>query len=586
MATGYETAEEMRAAFDEGDLDKFKSILKESGRTRTYSPDRTAYNNKRTGFNIMAHVLYQVIDKEPEKLEFFEALLPYCRNVDTPFRAGGGTGEFYGSKVTALIYAVALDCGKNIKTKIKCIELLLKHGASTDTLSPNLADVRGVRRPVPPLLLAHEPEVLKLLIKGGADLTYSTLAGCNAVANYILQYFPDPHFTSRKSFLKDCKKYLNGIKALLKEGASPNAIPSGDQGNEDISPLMAVSSLKKYIHRTYLSSNKYSAILWKTPEQKEFYLKELDKYLLELTDILLEAGADPNYKNGMGDDIVTVCGSYVLLKKFLDMGCSIMNRNKAGVSVFSNAVIDSVYLGEFEEEDRMAIIEEYLNRGGSPDDEITSMEHKSALFYSVIKDNLKNNSGSLTKLLIERGADVNFRDKRGDTPLLNCLASMSAGRPGGMLQSAKMLTEAGADVRAVNKSGSTCLHYWAGKAASVARVSGFNAVLGERESRYMELLDYLVEQGADVNAQNNLGLTPAGVLVNEIAAPHRLPRCMPYLERLIEYGADVVRLKDGDGHTVVDMILVKKYQKTVTALAEHHQELKRLDLELEEVYVR
>ena len=125
MATGYETATALRAAFDEGDLDRFKSILKESGRTRTYSPDRTVYNNKRTEFNIMAHVLYHVIDKEPEKLEFFEALLPYCRNVDTQFRAGGGTGEFYGSKVTALIYAVALDCGKNIKTKIKCIELLL-----------------------------------------------------------------------------------------------------------------------------------------------------------------------------------------------------------------------------------------------------------------------------------------------------------------------------------------------------------------------------------------------------------------------------------------------------------------------------
>ena len=243
----------MRAAFDEGDLDKFKSILKESGRTRTYSPDRTAYNNKRTGFNIMAHVLYQVIDKEPEKLEFFEALLPYCRNVDTQFRAGGGTGEFYGSKVTALIYAVALDCGKNIKTKIKCIELLLKHGAPVNT------------------------------IKG---------------------------------------KRSNGE-----------------------SSLMCLCGLKRFLLATTLQRIGLSKV--EAEPIMDCYLPCLDKFLERAFDMLVKAGADVNFEDSQEDSPATVCTSSKLLKKLIEEGSYILQKNRNWKTLLDNIMdtmsADSLY---------------------------------------------------------------------------------------------------------------------------------------------------------------------------------------------------------------------------------------------------
>ena len=580
MTSGYETAAALKAAYDEGSLDEFKLILKERGNTKTYAPEKTVYNGDRNGLNVLFYILDNVMDREPSKLEFFEALLPYCKDVDRQFVSR--TEGHYGEKTSALTYALSLNV-ESTDIKAKCIELLLKHGASVNVPTPPVSDITGSCKPLTPLLLAQEPEIIKLLAGAGADLHYVTRNGYNAIANYIIKCFPTPYFKSRQELETECKNFLNGIKALLDAGASPNAdqYMLSNKPAGGVSPLMAASSLKRYIYMVHIA-NPFDAfrVHWKTPELKQFYLNEIEECLNKATDMLLEAGADPFYKNVDGNDVMTVCGSYALLKKFLSLGCDILSHNYSGVSVFGNLFRNSA---QYSDEDRELIMQEYLSRGGTVND-IINKDGETALFR--FPSITKLDSGKLANRLLELGADVNHRDSDDNTPLLKCLFNCFYTPTEHIYEFVKTLVEAGADLNAANKYGNTCLHYWAEYTAALCRVSKSSALSREQEQLCLDILDYLVEHGADVNAQNNLGLTPAGVLVNEIAAPHRLPRCMPYLERLIEYGADVVRLKDGDGHTVVDMIPVKKYQKTVTALAEHHQQLKRLDLELEEVYVR
>lgn len=88
----------------------------------------------------------------------------------------------------------------------------------------------------------------------------------------------------------------------------------------------------------------------------------------------------------------------------------------------------------------------------------------------------------VTAELLDAGADINARDKDGDTPLMAALA-------GGCDQVSHFLMKRGCDVRVRNNDGQTASH----KAA----MSGFGMVLQK-----------LISCGADLNAQDDAGDTP------------------------------------------------------------------------------
>lgn len=118
---------------------------------------------------------------------------------------------------------------------------------------------------------------------------------------------------------------------------------------------------------------------------------------------------------------------------------------------------------------------------------------------------------SIVKLLIDKGANVNIKDKYGCTPL-HCVSKISL---------AKYLVENGADIHAKNNDGETPLH------------TAFNFLI----------VEYLIEKGADVNIPNKNGYTPLYFARNLIIARH-----------LIEHGANI-RAVTKDGKSVLHGII-------------------------------
>lgn len=100
------------------------------------------------------------------------------------------------------------------------------------------------------------------------------------------------------------------------------------------------------------------------------------------------------------------------------------------------------------------------------------------------------------ELIISKGADVNIRDKDGNTPLhlVECLSLV------------KCLVKNGADINARNYEGSTPLH----------------------TNSNFPVVEYLIEKGADIHAINNEGYTPL-----------HLAKSVFIAEYLMEQGADV-----------------------------------------------
>ena len=179
------------------------------------------------------------------------------------------------------------------------------------------------------------------------------------------------------------------------------------------------------------------------------------------------------------------------------------------------------------EEGKIEIVKSLIKQGFALNAEVKG--GKTALQVAVYYRKV-----AITRFLISRGADVNFKDRCGDTPLHDApmWASFET-YPSRLLRDmaaqehvdiANLLIFAGADVNAKGVFGYTPLH----------QAAKFGLV---------ELVKTLVFHGADVNARDNRGGTPLG--------DARVNMCDEYVEVaqfLISAGADV-NAKGGNGCT-------------------------------------
>ena len=113
------------------------------------------------------------------------------------------------------------------------------------------------------------------------------------------------------------------------------------------------------------------------------------------------------------------------------------------------------------------------------------------------------------RALVELGADVRYRGRQGFTALHWMVC---CGKEEVALEMTRLLLAAGADANAANAHNRAPLHF----------------------VRHAACVDLLLDAGADLEARDELGMTPIGVAASDF--PHAAEAVL----RMADYGADLV----------------------------------------------
>ena len=153
--------------------------------------------------------------------------------------------------------------------------------------------------------------------------------------------------------------------------------------------------------------------------------------------------------------------------------------------------------------------------------------------------------------LLNHKADVNAQGRHGYTPLHSAAAEGQAGQ----LQAFQMLIEHNADIHIRNDFGLTVLH--------VAAASN------QRHRDHINIMQVLLDHGADPNAQDNNSSTPlhhSSWWQTGDYAPHY--GTVEGTRLLLKHGA-IIDAEDNEGRTPLQLALEYGHEDIVTCLKKH-----------------
>jgi ankyrin repeat protein len=165
----------------------------------------------------------------------------------------------------------------------------------------------------------------------------------------------------------------------------------------------------------------------------------------------------------------------------------------------------------------------------NPDVTIADKDGITPLHLAALRNSIK-----FVKALIERGANINARDKvEQATPFLIAVADKRCQHD---MEVIKCLLENGADINARDKYGKTALHH---------TVEAFYY-----EENMSTLIEYLLQSGADINGQDDEGFTPL------IKAMYNPLYNETHIALLLRYNPDVT-IKNKEGRTAISYMYDK-----------------------------
>ena len=551
----------LQAHYKNNDLDSFKKTL-DKAVVDGFTPEKTVLDTLGRQSSLLRYILNEAIsgnsdNTQPDRIvPFLEVILSCMRNVDAPF-------SYYSGKYSGLHYLLIQDM-KNIEDKLTYLRLFLKHGADVNLLSEPVRiamDISlNVPRPMPAIFFAHEPEIIEELLNAGADINYVTPTGLDVLSHYLTAYMPYNNDSAQK--LK--KKFSDRLKAigiLLQNGALRAS-------NAQYNPLLVLSKLRKMVF-DFNFERCYSDPTAENFRQKteNMYLQIFDKFTVKVCDMMIKAGADLKAEDHGGNNVVNLCGSYTLLKKFLDLGCDVSHKNKDGETLL-NALAEITdpkdrHKAKMPESDWTLMKNEYIARGGIIDPTSDYYYGRTPMFNAVCRTD-----DALVRELAVHGADINKRDKIGTTPVSQCFTIGTKNKDVlCKFNMIKTLDELGADMTVIDNEGETLLHKWASAVSYFCQNRKRNLQIEQDEKNadiYITILDFILAHGVDINARDNDGHTAAWHLVYGVTKG-KIPYVMRFLTQLMERGADL-EIKDNDKQTVLDLIPYKKYTKQVTEM--------------------
>lgn len=379
----------------------------------------------------------------------------------------------------------------------KVAQILLSGGAD-----PNRRSVQGTT----PLLNAsrnHDPDLVELLLKNGANPNDADSYGVPALiaaASVLSRYDPK----------EDMPKSVETIKVLLKYGANPN-IPA-KSGNTAIAQASMALNRDAVMVLLKAGANPNSCSTAGVQGEMTPLMLAAVKRDVDLVDRLLDAGADPEFKNSKGETALQYAlwaraknkkeqeDGVKTVSLLLKRGAKPTPAGQMGIAHYALAVGDEALLQEAKS---MGVLDQKDKDG------LTAL-HLSLLMRKA----------SITEKLLELGADPNAKDNDEMAPL--AVLARNPSQPGveqliemlkqqedpkakaegerlyaelkeSILKLAKLMVEKGADPNAQDKDGETALTH-------AMRPYEKGAV-----SR--EFLDLLVDLGSDISLSNESGDT-------------------------------------------------------------------------------
>ena len=338
---------------------------------------------------------------------------------------------------------------------IKATWLLLEHGANVHTLDGNqltllhLASKSGNFKAAH-LLLEHGADVHTLVGNHSTPLHFASEGGNAETAHVLLEHGADIHALdgNHSTPLHFASESGNAKTAhlLLEHGADIHVL----DGNHS-TPLHFASE----------SGNTKTA------------------------DLLLEHGAVLDARNNEDSTplhVASQCGNAWVARLLLEHGADIHVWNKTDqtpqhilLAMCSNRPPD----------DDIDTIQFFVDP--SADVDAVDNYHLTLLHRASYWGNIK-----FVQLLLERGANLNTRNKVGQTPLHHLLVGLVDGSVDCYFDTMQLLLENGVDVDALDDAQSTPLH-----------------VASEYGCTKLEATGLLLKYGASVHLQNNQGQTPS-----------------------------------------------------------------------------